>query len=111
MVFEKSSERVSCNFQQQRPPANIKKPLKKRCKFFLEKISPPMPSIKQPLEQKQLNTHSRLNPLTRRRKNCSPPNCNSFFFQIKPNLSNRMREEEKQHFYSGFFFTKTELVF
>jgi hypothetical protein len=56
-VFEKSTERVSCNFQQQSPPANIKKPQEKRYKFFLEKTSTPRPSIKQPLKQKQLNTH------------------------------------------------------
>jgi len=58
-VFVKSVERVSCSFLQQSPIANIKKPLEKTLQILFRKDLPTYaPGIKQPLEQKQLNTHN-----------------------------------------------------
>jgi hypothetical protein len=57
MVFEKSSEGSRLQLPTTEPASKHKKPLQKHCKFFLEKSARLYHSIKQPLEQKQLNTH------------------------------------------------------
>jgi len=61
MVFEKSSEEGWLQLPTTEPASKHKKPLQKRCRFFLEKIARLSHSIKQSLEQKQLNTHYFLN--------------------------------------------------